>query len=160
MKSQRWTILKSLAIPLLVGGLAGFLTRDGMELFAVMKKPPLSPPGFLFPLVWTVLYVLMGLAAYLIRTADAPENQISDALTVYWVQLVINFLWPVFFFDYQWYLFSFFWLLFLWVLIILMIKSFSKIVRTAAYLCVPYLVWVTFAGYLNVGIWWLNRGVA
>lgn len=158
MKSQRWTFLKSVGIPLLVGGLAAFLTRDGMEIFSVIEKPPLSPPGFLFPVVWTILYILMGLAAYLICTADAPGEQISDALTAYWIQLAINFLWPVFFFDYQWYLFSFFWLLFLWLLIALMIKSFSKISGLAAYLCVAYFVWVTFAGYLNFGIWWLNRG--
>jgi len=158
MKSQRWTLLICLAIPLAVGGLASFLSGGGMEMFAVLEKPPLSPPGWLFPIVWTILYILMGLASYYIYTADAPKEDISDALTIYGYQLVVNFLWPIFFFDFQWYLFSFFWLLLLWFLIIVMIKRFSGISKLAAYLCVPYLIWVTFAGYLNLGIWWLNRG--
>ncbi len=157
MKSQRWTLLKCIAIPLAVGALASFLSGGGMEMFAVLKKPPLSPPGWLFPIVWTILYTLMGLASYYIYTADAPKEQKSDALTIYGYQLVVNFLWPIFFFDFQWYLFSFFWLVLLWVLIIVMIRRFSEISRLAALLCVPYLLWVTFAGYLNLGIWWLNR---
>lgn len=157
MKSQRWTLLKCLAIPLAVGGLASLLSGGGMEIFAVLEKPPLSTPGWLFPIVWTILYILMGLASYYIYTADEPKDKITGALTVYGYQLVVNFLWPIFFFDFRWYLFSFFWLLLLWLLIILMIKKFSEISRLAAYLCIPYLIWVTFAGYLNLGIWWLNR---
>lgn len=157
MKSRNGTVLKWIAIPLLVGGLASFLSGGGMEMFAVLRKPPLSPPGWLFPVVWTILYSLMGLASYYISTADVSEEKRAEALTIYGFQLVVNFLWPIFFFDFEWYLFSFFWLLLLWVLIALMIKKFSEISKIAAWLCVPYLLWVTFAGYLNLGIWWLNR---
>lgn len=157
MKAERWKLLKCIAIPLAVGGLASLLSGGGMEVFAAVEKPPLSPPGWLFPIVWTVLYVLMGVAAYLVKAVGDSGQETSKALTVYGYQLLVNFLWPIFFFDFQWYLFSFFWLVWLWVQILWMIRSFYGISRTAAYLCIPYLLWVTFAGYLNLGIWWLNR---
>lgn len=157
MQAKKWTLLKCIAIPLLVGLLSSFLSGEGMEMFSLLEKPPLSPPGWLFPIVWTILYILMGTASWKIYTADAPKEKTLDALTIYAFQLVVNFLWPVFFFDFQWYLFSFFWLLLLWALIAHMIKKFAEISKGAAYLCVPYLLWVTFAGYLNLGIWWLER---
>lgn len=157
MKIDRGLLIKSIALPLLVGAVAGLLTRGAMQDFQMLTKPPLSPPGWLFPIVWTILYTLMGISAYIIKTSDASAEQIDDALMIYRYQLIVNFLWSIFFFNFQWYFFSFIWILLLWVLIILMIRSFAKISKTAAYLNIPYLIWVTFAAYLNFGIWWLNR---
>ena len=156
MKTNKKTLLLSIAVPLLVGTLAGILSGGGMRKFAAMTQPPLSPPGWLFPVVWTILYVLMGLASYLVITSRADSHQIADAIAVYVYQLAVNFLWPIFFFDFGWYRFSFFWILLLWLLIFATIRLFAPISKLAARLMVPYLVWVTFAAYLNLGIWWLN----
>lgn len=157
MKINKKLLAICIAIPLLVGAVAGLLTSNAMRDFQVLNRPPLSPPGWLFPVVWTILYTLMGISSYLIKTSDADPKEISDALNIYYYQLVVNFLWSIFFFNFQWYLFSFVWLVLLWALIVLMIKRFDGISKTAAYLNLPYLIWVTFAGYLNFGIWWLNR---
>ena len=157
MKLNKWLLIKCITIPLAVGALAGILSGGGMRKFAELNKPSLSPPGWLFPVVWTVLYLLMGISSYLICTSGAEKKEITEAITLYFYQLVVNFLWPIFFFNFGWYLFSFFWLLLLWVMIVLLIKSFGQISKLAAYLLVPYLLWVSFAGYLNLGIWWLNR---
>lgn len=157
MKLNKWLLIKCIAIPLAVGALSGILSGGGMRKFAELNKLPLSPPGWLFPVVWTVLYLLMGISSYLICTSGAEKKEITEAITLYFYQFVVNFLWPVFFFNFGWYLFSLFWLLLLWVMIILLIKSFGQISKLAAYLLVPYLLWVSFAGYLNLGIWRLNR---
>ena len=156
LKQNLKTLAKYIAIPLLAGSLSALLTRGGMGQFAALRKPPLSPPGWLFPVVWTALYILMGIASYLVSVSDAEEKSISRALAVYLYQLAVNFLWPVFFFDFGWYLFSFFWLLLLWAMIVLLIRMFYAISKPAAFLLLPYLLWVTFAGYLNFGIWVLN----
>lgn len=149
-------LAKCIAIPLLVGIVAAIISGGGMEVFESVNKPPLSPPAWLFPVVWTILYILMGISSYLVLTSGAEENEISKAMTIYGYQLAVNFLWPTFFFNFQWYLFSFLWLVLLWVLVLVMIIRFWRIDRTAAYLNIPYLVWLTFAGYLNLGIWWMN----
>lgn len=157
MKVDKKKLIKCIALPLLVGGVAGFLTRGSMESFEMLNKPPLSPPGWLFPVVWTILYILMGISSYIISETKPGNQDVSGCLSIYYYQLVVNFLWSFFFFSFQWYLFSFFWLLLLWILVLLMIRCFAKISKVAAYLNIPYLIWVTFAGYLNLGIWWLNR---
>ena len=149
-------LAKCIAIPLLVGAVAGFISGGGMEAFSMMNKPPLSPPGWLFPVVWTILYTLMGISSYWILTSGASEEKINKAMNIYWYQLAVNFLWPTFFFNFGWYLFSFFWLVLLWILVLVMILRFWKIDKRAAYINIPYLLWLTFAGYLNLGIWWLN----
>ena len=156
MKIQWKTLLICVAIPLAVGGLAGLLSRGGMEVFASLEKPPLSPPGWLFPVVWTVLYVLMGIASYLVFTSGADRKTVGSALRVYGVQLVVNFLWPIFFFNFGWYLFCFIWLLLLLLLILITFARFWKISIPAACLLIPYLIWVVFAGYLNLGVALLN----
>lgn len=150
------TLLKCLVIPLAVGGVASILTRGGMEVFATLNKPALSPPGWLFPVVWTILYLLMGLASYLVLTSGAPPKEIVSALKLYGLQLAVNFFWPIFFFGFGWYLFSFLWLVLLWLLIVGTILTFRNISKTAAYLLLPYLLWVTFAGYLNLFIYFRN----
>lgn len=149
-------LLISIAIPLAVGAASAWLTRDSMNVFATINKPPLSPPGWLFPIVWTILYVLMGIASYLIYTSDADKIQKKQALQIYGFQLFVNFLWSIFFFNYGLYQFSFIWLVLLWVLIIFTIIQFREISKPAGLLLVPYLAWVTFAGYLNFAIYLLN----
>lgn len=145
-----------IAIPLLVGGISALLTRGSMETFETLVKPPLAPPGWLFPVVWTILFVLMGVASYLVVTSSASKEEQSKAISVYIYQLVVNFLWSTFFFQFGWYLFSFIWLLFLWVLILITLVRFYRISKPAGVLLVPYLLWVSFAGYLNFAIWLLN----
>lgn len=143
-------------IPLAVGAAASLLTGAGMEVFESVTKPPLSPPAWLFPVVWTILYTLMGISSYLIAASGAEAPEMKNALSIYAYQLTVNFLWPTFFFNFRWYLFSFLWLILLVLLTASMIREFYRISKTAAYLNIPYLVWLIFAGYLNFAIWWLN----
>ena len=124
-----------------------------METFQSLNKPALSPPGWLFPVVWTVLYILMGIASYLVLTSGQPNRA---ALTVYGIQLVFNFFWSIIFFNLESYLFAFIWLVFLWILIFTNMILFYRISKPAGYLLLPYLLWVTFAGYLNFCIYLLN----
>ena len=155
MKIQWKELIICIAIPLGIGALASFLTSDSMAVFGMINKPPLSPPAWLFPVVWTILYILMGIASYLVYTSE-KSVRVSTALKVYGLQLVFNFFWSIIFFNLGNYLFAFVWLVALWLLIILTNRLFDKISETAGYLLLPYLVWVTFAGYLNWGIYLLN----
>ena len=156
MKIDWKKLLISLAIPLAVGGLSALLTGGGMGEYAIMNQPPLSPPGWLFPIVWTVLYLLMGYASYRVLTSGADAGKIRRALTLYGAQLAVNFLWPLIFFGLNWYLVAFFGLVLLWALILLTMRAFSEIDEVAGNLLLPYLLWVTFAGYLNFGVYLLN----
>lgn len=149
-------LLICLAIPLAVGGLSALITSGAMEDFAALEQPPLSPPGWLFPVVWTVLFLLMGLASYLVVTANEEQETINRALTVYGVQLAVNFFWSILFFNLKAYLFAFLWLILLWALIAVTVSRFARIRPVAGWLMIPYLLWVTFAGYLNLGIYLLN----
>ena len=155
MKNNKKTLIIALAIPLLVGGLAALLS-GGMDSFSTLNKPPLSPPGWLFPVVWTILYLAMGFASYLVATANAPTYKKNSALLAYAAQLIFNFFWPIIFFAWEAYLVAFIWLVVLWVLILITILRFYAVSKPAAYLMVPYLLWVTFAGYLNLAIYLLN----
>lgn len=157
MNIQKGLLAKCIAIPLLVGAVSSLISGGGMETFQSVVRPPLAPPGWLFPIVWTILYTLMGISSYLVLTSGANPKEIREAIRLYGFQLAVNFFWSIFFFNLEWYLFSFFWLLLLWALVWLMIEEFHPLSKTAAYLNVPYLIWLTFAGYLNFGIWFLNR---
>lgn len=156
MKINWKRLLLCLAIPLAVGGL-GALLSAGMSDYGAMVKPPLSPPGWVFPVVWSILYLLMGYASYRVVESGAPKEDIRKALTLYGLQLAANFLWPLLFFGAGWFLLSFFWLIALWVLIFLTLRTFSRIDETAGNLLIPYILWVTFAAYLNFGIYLFNR---
>ena len=139
-----------------VGALAGWLNREGTEIFQQTAVQPLfSPPSIVFPIVWGILYTLMGLSAARIYMAD-PSFHRSWGLNLFIAQLVVNFFWSIFFFNLQAYGFSFLWILLLWGLILLMILSFRQVDPLAAWLQIPYLLWVTFAAYLNYGVWRLN----
>ncbi len=157
MKNKTKTYIIGILIPVLVGLLAAFLTRGSMDIYGSIVKPVLAPPGIAFPIVWTVLYVLMGIGSVMIYTGSAEEKDKQQALLLYGLQLAVNFFWSILFFDKRAILFSFVWLVLLWILIVAMIFSFGKINKTAAWLQIPYLLWVTFAGYLNLAIYLLNR---
>lgn len=140
-----------------VGALSGWLSRDGMETYMqTIAKPPLSPPGWVFPVVWGILYALLGFGAARIWLTP-PYGERSRGLNLYIVQLVINFFWSLIFFNLQAFGFAFFWLLLLWGLVLWMILTFRKVDPLAAKLQIPYLLWLTFAAYLNLGVWYLNR---
>ena len=140
-----------------VGFLSGWLSRGGTEFYQrSIEQPPLSPPAIVFPVVWTVLYALMGIGAarvYLSRASGAR----SRSLRIYLLQLAFNFFWSILFFNFQNFGLAFVWLLALWALILWMILSFWNVDKLAALLQIPYLIWVTFAAYLNFGVWLLNR---
>ena len=153
MKIQWKNLITCLAIPLAVGSLSALLTQNSMETFNSIAKPSLAPPGWLFPVVWTILYILMGIASYLVLTSGKPNDK---ALTTYVIQLVFNFFWSIIFFNLELYLFAFIWLVLLWLLIIKTTLLFYQISKPAGYLMIPYLLWVTFAGYLNLSIYLLN----
>lgn len=156
MKIKWKLLIFCIAIPLIVGGIAAFISKDSMSVFEALNKPPLSPPGWLFPVAWTILYTLMGIASYLVLTSGASQHDRQKALKLYGLQLLFNFLWTIWFFNLGLYWFSFLWLAVLWLLIFTTTIFFSRTSKPAAYLLVPYLAWVAFAGYLNFGIAVLN----
>jgi len=156
-----WQKIKSyiipIAIPLLVGGLSSYLIRDNINIYSQIQKPPLAPHPLVFPIAWTILYALMGYSSGRIyqQRKESPDL-VLDALLAYAIQLIVNFFWSILFFNMQDFLLSFIWLVFLWVLIVIMIYRFYKVDPIAALLQIPYLLWVTFAGYLNLAIYYLN----
>lgn len=157
MIKQNW---KKYAIWILsaeaVGALSGFLSRKGMKLYSsVIKQPPLSPPMIIFPIVWGILFALMGFGAARVSLTP-PTASRSKALNIYIAQLIVNFFWSLIFFNAQAFGFAFFWLLLLCALVILMILLFRKVDPLAAWLQIPYLLWLIFAAYLNAGVWYLN----
>ncbi len=157
MNKANWkTYFFWIALAEAVGLLSGWLTREGTQIYSQMlQKPPLSPPGWVFGVVWTVLYALMGISAA--KVYLAPESPArSRGLNLFVLQLIVNFFWSPIFFNAQAYGFAFFWLLLLWALVGLMILQFRKVDKTAARLQIPYLIWLTFAAYLNYAVWQLN----
>lgn len=155
MKIDWKRLLIAVLIPLAVGGLASW-TVDAMMAFDTLEKPPLSPPAWVFPVVWTVLYTLMGIASYLVATANAPRIDKDGALSVYALQLAFNFLWPILFFNLEMYRVALIWLIVLLILVIITAVRFYRVDETAGWLLVPYIVWLFIATYLNFGIVTLN----
>lgn len=149
-----------IGLPIIVGLLSAFLTGDAMIEYGDLVKLPLAPPAWLFPTAWTVLYVLMGLGSYFLLVADTDtEQQFNDrrtALIIYFIQLGFNFGWSLFFFLGKFYIFSFIWLMIMWVMIIALVVKSSRVCTKATLMFVPYLLWTTFAAYLNVMIAILN----
>ena len=148
----------ALIIPLGAGALSAILTRGNMNVYGEVRTPPLSPPSILFPIVWTALYALMGISSALVYGNLSKDGKSGRAgLFYYGLSLFFNFFWSIFFFNMRAYLFSFFWLLALLFLIVLTVVRYRRVSPAAAYLQIPYVLWVVFAGYLNLGIWLLNR---
>ncbi len=147
----------SIGIALTVGGLSALLTMGNMNTYEELNSPPLSPPGILFPIVWSFLYVLMGISTAIVYVKqDENFHEARCGLRAYAISLVFNFLWSIVFFNFKWFGFAFFWLLGLLFFIIKTIVCYYRVNKAAAYLQIPYAIWVAFAGYLNFGIWMLN----
>ncbi len=158
--SKAWRVALCILVPVAVGGASAALTMGAMSSFGEMKQPPLSPPAWLFPVAWTILYVLMGLASWLIFWAGKKDSKkvlsAKAALIIYGVQLVFNFCWSPVFFNFKWYWFAFGWLIAMWLMIIVLAVRTRKISLSAFWMLLPYILWCTFAAYLNCGIALLN----
>lgn len=150
------SLIISLIISLGVGGLSSILTKNSSEIYNSLNRPPLSPPSWLFPIVWIILYILMGISSYIIYESSVDTKTKNKALTIYLLQLAVNFVWPILFFNLEMFLFSFVWLIFLIVLVLYMTVSFYNIKPLAAYLQIPYIIWLFFAAYLNLMVYILN----
>lgn len=147
-----WILLAEAA-----GALSGWLSRDGFQIYNdTVHQPPFSPPAIVFPIIWGILYALMGIGAARIRLA-LPSPERNKGINLFLAQLIVNFFWTPIFFNAQAYGFAFLWLLLLWGLVLYMILQFRRTDPLAAKLQVPYLLWLTFAVYLNLGVWYLNR---
>ena len=144
--NNRWKWIKSILIPVVAGGIIGFAISSFMD-YNTLNKPSLSPPGFLFGIVWTILYILMGISYGILDTRNLA----------YYLQLIVNLIWPILFFVLKARLLSSIWIVLLLILIIYMIVTFNKKNKLAAYLQIPYLIWTAFATYLNIGVYLLNR---
>ncbi len=157
-----WRIALAIAVPLCGGFIISLFTRDAMSKFGSFNQPPLAPPAWLFPVAWTVLYVLMGLASYFIWKKGYDSRKAADksasktALIIYGIQLIFNFVWTPLFFSLGWYWPAFVWLLVMWALIIVLMMKAYRISRPAFWMLLPYIIWCTFAAYLNCGIAMLN----
>ena len=156
-----WRKLKiyliSCLISLGVGGISALLTMKNMNIYDTIIKPPLSPPGIIFPIVWTALYLLMGISAGLIwERRGLTAKDADNALIAYGASLVVNFAWSIIFFNFEAFLLAFIWLLFLLYLVIRTTYLYKKIDKVAAALQIPYIIWTAFAGYLSFSVWVLN----
>ena len=147
------TYAKAILIPVIIGGIVGFLISGSMD-YESLKQPPFAPPSIVFPIVWTILYILMGISYGILDTKGLVDSKINN---IYYIQLFVNALWPIAFFVFKLRLFAFIWILLLLALIIIMIKAFYEKDKTAGLLQIPYLLWTAFATYLNLAIFLLNR---
>ena len=147
-----------IGIPLAIGALSALLTKNSMDIYNDVTTPPLSPPGWLFPIVWSILYLMMGISSGIVWENRQRDPEYADrGLSYYAVSLAFNFAWSIVFFNLRWFLFAFLWLLALLYLIARTFICYKRISPLSAYLQIPYALWVAFAGYLNFAIWWLNR---
>lgn len=151
--NNKWVWIKSILVPILLGGIVGLIIMPYMD-YNSLQKPLLSPPGFLFGIVWSILYILMGVSYGLLKTRNLIDDKINK---IYYAQLIVNIIWPILFFIFKARLLSCFWIVLLDILVIYMTIVFSKKHKLAAYLQIPYLLWVLFATYLNIGIYLLNK---
>ncbi len=144
---------KSILIPIIVGGIVGLLISGSID-YNTLQKPFLSPPSMLFPIVWTILYVLMGISYGILKKKNLNT---PDIKFVYYLQIFVNAMWSIIFFTLEWRLFAFFWIILLDILVIIMIIKFYQKNKTAGFLQIPYLLWVIFASYLNLAIYLINK---
>ncbi len=158
MRKKIMPYVISILIAFAVEGLSALITKSGWAMYKNLNMPFLTPPMIVFPIVWGILFILMGVGSAIVYTKrDENRAEAYSALRIYGLQLAVNFLWTVIFFNMQAYLFAFIWLLLLLALIVMMIIQFAKVSKAAAYMQIPYLLWVTFAGYLTWMIYILNK---
>ncbi len=149
---KKWKTYAAYIIVTLLGGiLVALITMDGMQVYSALEKPMLTPPAWLFPIAWTILYILMAIGA----SRYALKSKMISG--VYFLQLIVNYLWSIIFFNFNAYLFAFFWLLLLLALVIIMTVQFYKVDKLAGLLQIPYILWLAFAGYLNIMVYLLNN---
>lgn len=158
MQSNFKTLVKSIAAPLAVGAVSGFLAREGIQNFGTGRRPFLSPPGWVFPMVWILLYLLSGVGAYRVRTSKADKAHIEEAVTIYNLFLFVHFLWVIFFFTFDLQIFAFAWLIAVWLLAAVAAVLFYSIKKPAGVLMLLFLLWTTYAGYLNLSSCILQLG--
>ena len=139
-------LIKNILIPVIMGGIVGIIISPFIN-YQNLNKPPFSPPGIVFPIIWTILYIIMGYSYY---------KQNEQNKTIYYTQLIVNGLWSIFFFVFKWYLFSFLWIILLIILVIIIIKKFYKVNKLSSLINIPYLIWLLFASYLSFGVYLLN----
>lgn len=144
-----------LFLPLVIGLVSSSFTSNASGFYNSLKQPPLAPPGYLFGIVWTILFILMGIS-FLLLKLKTEGYDISNTEFWYYLQLIINFFWSFFFFKNQELTFSFIWLVFLFITVIITYRKFYKLYRPSAYLLIPYILWIIFAGYLNLSVAILN----
>lgn len=145
--------IKSILIPMIIGGIVGLITASSID-YNSLEKPFLAPPSIAFPIVWTILYILIGVSYGILKSKKITNSEIN---LIYYIQLGVNSLWSIFFFIVKWRLFSFIWIIILAILIIVMIFKFYNKDKVAGLLQIPYLLWVLFASYLNISIYLLNK---
>ncbi len=150
----------SITIPILLGFGASQLSSQSSIIYNELVKPPLSPPAYVFGIVWTILYIMMGIASFIILISKAKNRDKVWALSLYALQLFMNFFWTFIFFNLGWKLFAFLWLVVLWLMIIFLIDACRNVSKVSIYLLIPYFLWVTFAGYLNIALYFLNINIA
>ncbi len=143
---------KSILFPVVIGAIIGIVIAPFME-YQTFQKPFIAPPSILFPIIWTILYVLMGISYGILKSKKLTDQKINK---IYYLQLFINSLWSIFFFVFKWRLFSFLWILLLIISVLIMIQRFSEKNKVAGLLQIPYLIWIVFASYLNLAIYFLN----
>lgn len=150
---NKWILAKNVILPIILGGLVGLIISQFMD-YNTLQKPPLSPPGFIFGIVWSILYLLMGIAYGILVYKGKSDVAVSK---IYWTQLIVNLVWPILFFVFKLRLFSSVWIILLLILVIDMIIKFYKKDKIIGYSQIPYLLWIMFATYLNIGVYILNK---
>ena len=150
---NKWIWIKNILIPVILGSAVGLIVSRFMD-YNTLEKPFLSPPGFLFGIVWTILYILMGISYGILDKNNLIDNKVKS---IYYLQLAVNLIWSILFFVFKIRFFSIIWIFILVILVIYMITTFYKKNKLSAYLQIPYLLWTIFATYLNIGIYLLNR---
>ncbi|WP_300384075.1 TspO/MBR family protein [Clostridium sp.] len=147
----------NLIIPVAVGALVGYLNKNSFEFYKTLEKPFLSPPAIIFPIVWTILYILMGIAAYRYYMKSKIKMLNSNGYFYYIIQLICNFAWTFLFFTFRLYGLSFLWIIVILILVLITTVKFFKLDKIAGILMIPYIIWLSFAGLLNYFIWMLNE---
>ena len=150
---NKWILAKNIILPIALGGLVGLIISQFMD-YNTLQKPPLSPPGFIFGIVWSILYLLMGIAYGMLVYKGKSDAEVSK---IYWTQLIINLIWPILFFVFKITLFSSIWIIILLILVINMVIKFYRKDKIIGYSQIPYLLWIMFATYLNIGVHILNK---
>lgn len=157
MKKYRFFL--TLFIPPIIGMISAAISARGMAAYGNMEKPPLSPPAWVFSVAWTILYLMMGLASYFVLVSEASQKIKNTSFLLYGIQLVMNFFWSIIFFRWEMYLGAFIWLILMWILVIICAIRFYRSSKVAGYLLIPYVMWLTFAAYLNLGAVILSKAL-